>query len=48
LLEDGADDFGTGVEVYDAIGALLQQADENKSDDDIKDICDGLYRVMNG
>lgn len=48
LLEDGSEDFSRGVDVYEAIGALLQQTDNNKSDDEIKDICDGLYKVMNG
>ena len=48
ILEDGGEDFSTGEELYNAIGLLLQQSDDSKSDDDIKDICNGLYHVMNG
>ena len=48
ILEDGGEDFSTGEDLYNAIGLLLQQSDDSKSDDDIKDICNGLYHVMNG
>ncbi|XP_076451873.1 ATP-binding cassette sub-family F member 3-like [Babylonia areolata] len=48
MLEDGGDDFSTGEDLYDAIGMLLQQADDSKTDDDIRNICNRLYHVMNG
>nr|KAG5692451.1 hypothetical protein BaRGS_010161 [Batillaria attramentaria] len=46
MLEDGGDDFSTGEDLFDAIGMLLQQADESKSEEDIRDICLRLYAVM--
>lgn len=46
ILEDGGDDFSTGEDLYDAIGMLLQQADESKTEEDIKNICSHLHAVM--
>ena len=48
MLEDGHDDFETADDLYDAIGAMLQQSDDSKSDDEILDICGRLYNLMNG
>ncbi|CAL1543684.1 unnamed protein product [Lymnaea stagnalis] len=46
MLEDGGDDFTTSDDLYDAIGIMLQQADESKTEDEIKAICDRLYLLL--
>ncbi|KAK3105053.1 hypothetical protein FSP39_016220 [Pinctada imbricata] len=48
MLEDGHDDFDTADDLYDAIGAMLQQSDDSKSDNEILEICASLFRLMNG
>ncbi|XP_025083351.1 LOW QUALITY PROTEIN: ATP-binding cassette sub-family F member 3-like [Pomacea canaliculata] len=47
ILEDGGDDFGTSEDLFDAIGMLLQQADDSKTEDEIKIICSCLHSSMN-
>ncbi|KAH9504419.1 ATP-binding cassette sub- F member 3 [Bulinus truncatus] len=46
MLEDGGEDFKTSDDLYDAIGTMLQQADDSKSDEDIKEICDRLHSLL--
>ena len=46
MLEDGTEDFSTSEDLYDAIGPLLQQVDDSKTDNDIREICDRLYNLV--
>ncbi|BFZ23443.1 hypothetical protein BsWGS_26482 [Bradybaena similaris] len=46
MLEDGGDDFETSHDLFDAIGMMLQQADETKSENEIKDICNRLHALL--
>ncbi|XP_033764242.1 ATP-binding cassette sub-family F member 3-like [Pecten maximus] len=48
LLEDGHDEIDTPDDLFEAIGIMLLQTDESKTEDDIKDICGRLYGIMNG
>lgn len=36
VLENGIEDFQTGEEIYEAIGEVLLQLDDTKSESDIK------------
>ncbi|KAL1381094.1 hypothetical protein quinque_006538 [Culex quinquefasciatus] len=40
VLQSGADEFENGEEVYEAIGAILHEVSQEKSEEDIKEICD--------
>lgn len=40
VLQSGADEFENGEEVYEAIGAILHEVSQDKSEEDIKEICD--------
>ncbi|XP_055863987.1 ATP-binding cassette sub-family F member 3-like [Biomphalaria glabrata] len=46
MLEDGGDDFETSDDLYDAIGVMLQQADESKTEEEVKEICDRLHSLL--
>ena len=46
MLEDGVEEFGTSEDLFEAIGPLLQQVDDTKTDDDIREICDRLYNLV--
>ncbi|GFR97201.1 ATP-binding cassette sub-family F member 3 [Elysia marginata] len=46
MLDDGQEDFETSDDLFDAIGVMLQQADESKTEDDIKEICDRLFSLL--
>lgn len=36
ILENGVEDFQTGEEIYEAIGEVLLQLDDSKTESDIK------------
>ncbi len=36
LLSSSADDFSSGEEVFEAVGELLMQGDENKSEQQVR------------
>lgn len=42
ILTNGADDFEDSEEVYEAIGALLHEVSQEKTEDDVKEICERL------
>lgn len=46
ILASGADDFEDSNELYDAIGEVLHEVADNKSEDDIRNICDRLLGIM--
>ncbi|XP_077998054.1 ATP-binding cassette sub-family F member 3-like [Glandiceps talaboti] len=46
ILEDGSDDFSSPDDLYEAVGDMLQEVAQDKSDDDIRDICSQLMKVM--
>ncbi|KAJ1527318.1 hypothetical protein ONE63_008835 [Megalurothrips usitatus] len=46
VLTGGADDFEDSEEIYEAIGGVLQEVGVDKSEDEIKDICDKLWGIM--
>ena len=39
-------EFESSGAIYDAVGDMLLGLDDNKSEDDIKEICDRLYSVI--
>ena len=45
ILENGADDFETVDDLYEAIGDMLLEVD-GKGEDDVREICDRLMEVM--
>ncbi|XP_064599054.1 ATP-binding cassette sub-family F member 3-like [Liolophura sinensis] len=48
ILEDGSDEIDTADDLHDAIGGILQQVDETKTEQDIQKICSRLYNMMKG
>lgn len=46
VLENGADEFEDSEEVYDAIGAVLHEVSVDKTEEDIKNICNELLNMM--
>ncbi|ESO83643.1 hypothetical protein LOTGIDRAFT_133119 [Lottia gigantea] len=45
VLEDGGD-FDESDDVYEAFGEMLHQVDDSKTEDDIRDICTRLYKII--
>ncbi|XP_059618870.1 ATP-binding cassette sub-family F member 3 [Phlebotomus argentipes] len=43
---EGNDDFATGSDVYDAVGEVLHELARDKSEDDIREICQLLYNKV--
>ncbi|XP_054286429.1 ATP-binding cassette sub-family F member 3-like [Macrosteles quadrilineatus] len=48
VLSNGAEDFEDSEEVYEAIGGLLHQVACDKTEEDIRDICNKLMCLMKG
>ncbi len=46
ILEGGADEFNSPDDLYAAIGDMLYELGEGKTEDDIMEICDRLLQVM--
>ncbi|KAI5710184.1 ATP-binding cassette sub-family F member 3 [Diaphorina citri] len=46
VLTNGCDDFENIDDLYEAVGEVLQEVAENKTDDDIRDICSKLFRLL--
>ncbi|CAG9760561.1 unnamed protein product [Ceutorhynchus assimilis] len=46
VLETSADEFEDGEEVYDAIGAVLHEVSADKTEEDIKNICEELLNLL--
>jgi len=46
VLSNGADDFEDSSEVFEAVGDILQEVANNKSEDDIRNICDRLWKIL--
>jgi ATP-binding cassette subfamily F protein 3 len=46
VLKNGADDFQDSEEVYDAIGEVLQEVSSDKTEDDIRTICNELLNML--
>ncbi|XP_046559186.1 ATP-binding cassette sub-family F member 3-like [Haliotis rubra] len=46
LLEDCCDDFATADDLFDAVGVMLLQADGEKTEDDIMEICQKLHSLL--
>ncbi|XP_070561680.1 ATP-binding cassette sub-family F member 3-like [Ptychodera flava] len=46
ILEGGTEDFSSSEDLYDAIGEMLQEVAEDKSDDEIKRICGELMKAI--
>lgn len=45
MLED-SDVTATSEELYEAIGPFLEQVDDSRTEDDIKEICNRLYALI--
>ncbi|XP_030751245.1 ATP-binding cassette sub-family F member 3 [Sitophilus oryzae] len=46
VLENGADDFEDSDEVYEAVGEVLHEISSDKTEDDIKNICNELLNML--
>jgi len=46
VLEDGEEEFDTSDDLYDVIGVMLQQADDNISEEDMRELCDRLHGML--
>jgi ATP-binding cassette subfamily F protein 3 len=48
ILETSGDDFENEEDIFEAIGAVLQEVDQNKTEDSIKNICSRLIFLIQG
>ncbi|XP_050097790.1 ATP-binding cassette sub-family F member 3 [Anopheles aquasalis] len=46
VLQSSADEFENGEEVYEAVGAILHEVSQDKSEDDVRQICDSFLRLL--
>ena len=46
VLEDGEEEFETSDDLYEVIGVMLQQADDNISEEDMRELCDRLHGML--
>ncbi|CAH0554649.1 unnamed protein product [Brassicogethes aeneus] len=46
VLKNGADEFEDSEEIYEAIGEVLQEVSSDKTEDDIRTICDELLHML--
>lgn len=46
VLVSGVEDFESSDDLYDAIGAILHEVSTEKSENDIKDLCEQLLCMM--
>ncbi|KAL3270009.1 hypothetical protein HHI36_009066 [Cryptolaemus montrouzieri] len=46
VLENGADDFENSEEVFEAVGEVLQEISKDKSENDIRHICENLLNML--
>ncbi|KAK9873180.1 hypothetical protein WA026_021413 [Henosepilachna vigintioctopunctata] len=46
VLENGAEDFENSEEVYEAIGEVLQEISKDKTENDIRNICEDLLNML--
>lgn len=40
------DDFETSDEIFEAVGDILREVAEDKSDDDIRSLCDKFHSIL--
>lgn len=40
------DDFETSDEIFEAVGDILREVSEDKSDDDIRSLCDKFHSIL--
>lgn len=46
VLENGVDDFESSDEVFEAVGEVLQEVSKDKTESDIRDICENLLNML--
>jgi len=46
VLETSSDDFESCDDLFEAVGEVLQEMDENKNEDEIRAVCDKMYRLV--
>ncbi|XP_074030341.1 ATP-binding cassette sub-family F member 3 [Leptinotarsa decemlineata] len=46
VLENGADDFEDSEEIYEAVGEVLQEVSSDKTEEDIRSICEDLLCML--
>ncbi|XP_050080263.1 ATP-binding cassette sub-family F member 3 [Anopheles maculipalpis] len=46
VLQSSADEFENGAEVYEAVGEILHEVAQDKSEDDVREICDKFLRLL--
>lgn len=45
-MSNGADEFEDGDEIYEAIGEVLHEISQDKTENDVKDICERLLGIL--
>ncbi|XP_013413453.1 ATP-binding cassette sub-family F member 3-like [Lingula anatina] len=48
VLEGSQADFESNEDVYEAVGPVLSEVDQDKSEDEVQDICDKLFHMLKG
>lgn len=48
VVQGDTEDFASHEDLYEALGGLLSEADPEKTEEDIQNICERLYHVMKG
>ena len=46
VLETSSDDFESCDDLFEAVGEVLQEMDENKNEEEIRAVCDKMYRLV--
>lgn len=45
-MSSGSDDFETSEDIFEAIGEILGEVAEDKSENDIKELCDKFLTIL--
>lgn len=44
---ESIEDFETADDIYDAVGDILQSVNSEKSEDDVRQLCEQFFNIMN-
>lgn len=45
-MSSSSEDFSSGIEIYEAIGAILHEVSSQKSKNDIIELCDRFHEII--
>ena len=46
MLDGGAAEFDSGADVFEEVGAIMQELDMQKSENELLEICSTLHDIM--